>query len=194
MLKNNKPIHIISGIHVGFLSLFRLIVPNKRKMLFRLLLLFVIPLSWLQERNESTYQKIYDNNGLIKEEGWKVNEEKVGYWYFYHENGEVASQGHFLDNQKNGYWYFYSSEGQKIKEGHFEKNNAEKWWIIYDIAAPTGDGIVRKYQFRKNKKNGFCLSYRNNELFKAEKYVDNKKIGEWTDISTFKRDNPNASL
>lgn len=75
-----------------------------------------------------------------------------------------------------------------------KKNNAEKCGIIYDIASPKSDRIVKEYQFRDNKKNGYRLSYRNNILCMAEKFFNNLRIGEWFDFLAFKNDNPNASL
>ncbi len=144
---------------------------------------------------EKQYHKEYYQNGSIKAEGWKINDKKIDYWYEYYPNGQVAKEGHFYNNKKNGYWFFYTSDNKLAKEGHFIDNNAEKWWIIYDIAsANKKTQITRKFQYRKNKKNGYCLLYKGKNLFKAEKYKDDKKTGEWTDIASFKRDNPNASL
>lgn len=140
------------------------------------------------------YREFYDN-GSIKAEGWKIGSQKVDYWYNYHPNGNISEQGHFRNNKRNGYWFFYSVKNKLTKEGHFTNDKAEKWWIIYDIAAGNQkDQITRKYQYQNNKKNGYCLLYKNDKLFKAEKYVDDQKIGEWTDAFSFKKDNPNASL
>ncbi|MDY8134778.1 hypothetical protein [Aquimarina sp. 2201CG5-10] len=136
------------------------------------------------------YHYEYYTDGTIKSEGWKLGDNKVDFWHFYYPNGKVSSEGHYINNQKHGYWYFYSDKSDLLKEGHFINDKAEKWWIIYDIAA----GITKKYQYKNNKKEGFCLLYKNNKLFKAEKYINNMKTGEWTDIFSFKRDNPNASL
>ncbi len=144
---------------------------------------------------EKEYHKEYYNDGSIKSEGWKIANQKTGYWYTYHTNGNVLEQGHYRNNKRQGYWYFYSLENKLIKEGHFINNKAEKWWIIYDIAdGNKKNQTIRKYQYRNNKKNGYCLLYKNDKLFKAEKYVDDRKTGEWTDVFSFKKDNPNASL
>ena len=92
-------------------------------------------------------------------------------------------------------FYFGGHDGIiNFKEGHFIKDKAEKWWIIYDIAGNKENRITRKYQYKNNKKNGYCLLYKNDKLFKAEKYSNDLKLGEWTDIFSFKKDNPNASL
>ncbi len=151
-----------------------------------LILLFSVNLSFSQKK----YHHEYYSSGKLKSEGWKSGEAKVDFWYFYHNNGKVSKEGHFENNKKNGYWHFYSNQGELLKEGHFINNKAEKWWIIYDIAAK----ITRKYQYKNNKKEGYSLLYRNNKLFKAERYSNDRKTGEWTDIFSFKRDNPNTSL
>ncbi len=154
--------------------------------LFVFTLLISSNLIWAQKE----YHYEYYPNNVVKAEGWKIGEIKVDFWHFYHASGNISHEGHFKNNKKSGYWYFYTKEGNLSKEGHFVNDKAEKWWIIYDIAT----GITRKYQYQNDKKEGYCLVYRNNKLFKAERYINNQKTGEWTDIFSFKRDNPNASL
>ncbi len=157
----------------------------------KLIILFLIySLSGNQLFSQKEYHYEYYPNGMVKAEGWKLGEIRVDFWHFYHLNGKVSHEGHFNNNKKNGYWYYYSDKSTLLKEGHFINDKAEKWWIIYDIAA----GITRKYQYQNNKKEGYCLLYRNNKLFKAERYINDMKTGEWTDVFSFKRDNPNASL
>ncbi|MCK8521115.1 hypothetical protein M0D21_06035 [Aquimarina sp. D1M17] len=156
------------------------------------LILFVFTLMlWGQTAfSQKEYHYEYYSDGTLKAEGWKEGETKVDFWHFYYPNGRVSHEGHFRKNQKTGYWYYYSKESKLLKEGHFVNDKAEKWWIIYDIA----NGITRKYQYQNNKKEGYCLLYKNNKLFKAERYINDVKTGEWTDVFSFKRDNPNASL
>ncbi len=158
------------------------------------LFLLLFSFSGSQLSTPKAYQYEYYDNGVLKSEGWKSGNTKEGYWYFYYPNGKVYQKGKFSKNEKHGYWYFYSQHNQLYKEGHFISNKAEKWWIIYDIASDKESRITRKYQYKNNKKNGYCLLYKNDKLFKAEKYSNDLKLGEWTDIFSFKKDNPNASL
>ena len=144
----------------------------------------------LEENPSKLYAKNYYDNGVLKAEGWEIGDMKMGYWIFYYENGQVKSKGHFQNNSKNGYWYFHSEEGAVNKEGHYMSGKAENWWIFYDIANAT----TTKFQFKNNKKNGYALCYKKNKLKRAEKYEDDIKVGTWTSIYTFKRDNPNASF
>lgn len=139
---------------------------------------------------EKLYQKEFYPNGQIKSEGWMKMDSKTDYWYFYHPNGKVASKGTFRNNKKHGYWYFYSENGLPVKEGHFILGSAENWWIFYDSQTEFSS----KFQFKNNKKNGFALRYKKKRLIKAEKYINNKKEGEWTSVLAFKRDNPEVKF
>ncbi len=160
-----------------------------------LLVLCITIFSSYQGISQKEYYRDYYPTGALKAEGWKVNGQATAYWYFYHTNGSIAKKGMLNHTKKEGYWYFYTPQKQLIKEGHFIQNKAEKWWIIYDIATSISERtIVRKYQYHNGKKNGFCLLYKNDILFKAERYSNGQKMGEWTDIFSFKKDNPNASL
>ncbi len=152
-----------------------------------LLLLFV---SWSTPSADKMYSKQYDGQGSLQAEGWIQNDVKVNYWYYYHSNGKVASEGHYENNNKSGYWQFYNKEGKVVKEGHYNQGIAENWWIFYDLATNT----KQKIQYQNNQKNGFSLVYQGRKLQKVEKYVNDNHKGTWTDIRSFKRDNPEVSL
>ena len=139
---------------------------------------------------DKIYKKVYFDNGHLKSEGWEIDKLKTNYWIYYHRNGTIATKGHFRNNKKHGYWYFYDDNQNLIREGHFVHGNAEKWWIFHEIAVPK----KTKIQFRNNIKNGYALYYRNNKLIKAEKYKNNKKTGEWTSVSSFRRDHPDLAF
>ncbi|HEA30230.1 MAG TPA: hypothetical protein ENH91_09585 [Leeuwenhoekiella sp.] len=136
-----------------------------------------------------TYLKTYYKSGTIKAEGWMEENQKTDYWYFYHPNGTLGSKGSFIKDKKSGYWYFYDQQSRLLREGHYESGNKENWWIFYDTAA-----IMRKVQFEKNARNGYCLIYENRVIKKAERYKNDTLKGSWTSMAAFKRDNPNASF
>jgi len=132
----------------------------------------------------------YYSNGIIKAEGWQMGTTKTDYWIFYHTNGIVASRGHFRNNTKNGYWYFNDTKGHVEKEGHYINVSVENWWIYYDLT----NSQTCKFQYENNLKNGLSLCYKNKKLIKAEKYTNDKKVGEWNSFIAFKRDNPGVSF
>lgn len=153
-----------------------------------LILLLLTP--WGSPDTEKMYAKEYNESGNLKSEGWLLNSSKTNFWKYYHMNGTIASEGHYEENNKSGYWYYYNSQGKIIKEGHYTQGIAENWWIFYDLATLK----TEKIQYQNNKKNGFCLVYDGRKLIKVEKYVDDIHKGTWTDIRSFKRDNPEVSL
>ncbi|MBE9488902.1 MAG: hypothetical protein IMY67_01290 [Bacteroidetes bacterium] len=134
---------------------------------------------------QKTYQKIYFDNGNLKAEGWLVNNQKIDYWKFYHPNGNLKKEGAFSINKKTEYWYFYRENGTKEKEGHFINDVENKWWIFYDDIGY----INYKCQLINNQKSGYCFKYKNKEIVKAEKYKAGKKIKEWMDLNSFKKEN-----
>lgn len=160
-----------------------------RTVLFVFTFLFV-SLGMMGSESQRTYIKEYYSNGNLRAEGWKKDAVKMDYWIFYHMNGRIASKGHFSNNHKNGYWYFYNPDRKLIKEGHFIGGSAENWWIFYEIGTPNKS----KFQYKNNRKNGYCLRYHKRSLIRAEKYLDDRKIGEWHTVSDFKHDNPDVSL
>ncbi len=121
---------------------------------------------------EKIYIKIYYSNGIIKAEGWQMGAIKTDDWIFYHSNDRVVSKGHIE------------------KEGHYVNGSAEDWWVFYDIESSK----TIKFQYRNNLKNGYSLCYKNTKLIKAEKYINDKKVGEWNSFIAFKLDNPGVSF
>lgn len=135
--------------------------------------------------SQKTYQKSYYESGEIKDEGWLVNNKKTDYWIFYYPNGNIKQKGHFKNNLKHKYWYFYHENSNKQKEGHFKNGLQNDWWAFFDK-----NGVLKnKCQLRDNEKNGYCLVYKNDKLVKASKFTKGKKVKEWTDFSSFKREN-----
>lgn len=139
---------------------------------------------------DSTYQKTYFKDGTVKSEGWMRFNVKNGYWKFYHENGKIASQGHFEYDKKEKYWYFYDTNRIRIQEGHFTKDKKVNWWLFYDKQGR----INHKCQLNKGVKNGYCLKYLDNELMSAEKYMNGKKIKEWSSFNAFRKENSMSDL
>ncbi len=135
--------------------------------------------------SQKRYVKTYYSDNILMEEGWKQNENKIAFWTFYHKNGNIKKQGHFNNNQATKYWYFYRKDGTIEKEGHFLNGKQNNWWIFYD----RNGEIKKKCQLKDNIKDGYCLLYQKQKLVKALQFSNNKQVKEWTDFSSFKRDN-----
>ncbi|WP_299120168.1 hypothetical protein [uncultured Winogradskyella sp.] len=154
----------------------------------RLLFIFCLICSFATAQKH--YQKNYFDNGNIKSAGWIENGKKVKYWRTYYENGNLKSEGHFKNNVRTKFWKLYSSNGVKESEGHFKNGKKIKWWVFYD----RNGKVNHKCQLSNNKKNGYCLMYKDEELTSAAKYSLGKKIKEWTDLKSFKKENKLSDL
>ena len=136
---------------------------------------------------QKDYIKNYYDSGQIKEEGWVNGNVKIKYWKFYYPNGSIQKVGTFMDGKPTKYWYFYRENKTKESEGHYENGKKSNWWLFYD----ENESVNRKCQLKNNQKNGYCLLYNGKKLIRAEKYKNGEKIGEWTDLKSFKKENKN---
>jgi len=134
------------------------------------------------------YSKTFYNDGTLEAEGWMMDSMKVNYWFFYNTNGTLKAKGDYNRGLKDGYWYLYSNNGELKNEGHYVKGLKDTWWISYN------SDIKIETQYKANKKDGFSFWYKNDKMFKAERFKNNLKEGEWTSILAFKRDNPNPKF
>ena len=136
------------------------------------------------------YYKEYYETGKTKSEGWVKGGAKTGYWKFYHNNGNLAEKGHYKNGQRAEYWYFYSSNRVRSGEGHYSKGQKTDWWLYYDARGK----LDYKCQLNVGKKDGYCIQYNNDNISSAVKYTNGKKIKEWHDLRSFKRENKLSDL
>ena len=139
---------------------------------------------------QKNYQKNYFDNGSLASEGWIESGKKVRYWKFYHDNGNLKSEGHYNNNLAHKFWKYYRYNGTKQSEGHVINGKKTKWWVFYDEL----ENVNHKCQLKDGVKDGYCLRYKNNKLVKAEKYANGKKINEWTDYRSFRKENKLSDL
>jgi antitoxin component YwqK of YwqJK toxin-antitoxin module len=139
---------------------------------------------------QKTYHKSYDTNGILEEEGWVKNGLKNEYWITYFPNKIIAAKGHFKAGLKEKYWYFYQPNGALEKEGHFSLGLMSDWWVFYDEKG----AVIRKIQYEKDKKKGYCIQYEKGKIIKIEKYLADVSIGEWEDLKSFELENDLKNL
>lgn len=151
-------------------------------------LLLCLSLFIFSYANQRMYKVNYYNSGLRKSEGWMQNGKKHDYWTFFHQNGKIASQGNFNEGMKDGYWFYYNKNGFKTKEGHYKQNTPTKWWVYYH------NNIYENCLYQPDGKTRFCLTYENNTITMAKKYVNDVFLQQWTSIPNFKRDNPSIKF
>lgn len=159
-------------------------------LVFYFLLFSTVTFATGNSANEKTYIKTYYAGGNIKAEGWMLNSKKTGYWKFYYRNGQLEKEGHLSKDKPAKYWYFYSVKGLLVSEGHYENGRKTDWWSYYD----SQENIIHKCQLQRGKKNGYCLIYSKNKIVKASKFKGGKKINEWKDLKSFRKDNKLSDL
>lgn len=154
--------------------------------LFTYLLLVSVILSNI-DYSKKYYVKKYFENGILDSEGWMRGNNKTNYWYKYETNGNLKSKGNFLKNKKNGYWYYYNVEEFKSIEGFYKNGSKTGWWTFI-----KKNRTEIKMEYLNDKKNGLVLFFEKGRSipYKAEKFENDKKIGSWTTLSDFKKDNP----
>ncbi len=151
--------------------------------MFRYMFLFLsLPIA---AQSVKVYKKNKIDSGVVTSEGWLFDGVKSDYWYTYNTDQNIYSEGHFKVGLKEKYWYFYQPNKKILKEGHYRNGLMCGWWVFYDN---TGS-IACKKQYDKDKKQGFCVLYAHGEVFKIEKYRNDIKVGEWTDLKSFELEN-----
>jgi hypothetical protein len=131
------------------------------------------------------YKKEYTAGKTLLSEGWMENNTRVKYWKFYTADGKLREEGHFTAGKRSGYWYFYNEAGTKTAEGSFANGEKTNWWKFY-VNGKKESAV----QYSSNQRNGYCLRYNNGDVYKCEKYKNDSKTGEWTDMASFREDNP----
>lgn len=156
--------------------------------LFILATLFLFSVNPSEENMR--YYKEYYETGETKSEGWVKKGTKTGYWKFYHNNGNLAQKGHYRNGQRVEYWYFYAPNRVRSKEGHYSEGQKTDWWLFYD----NFGRLDYKCQLNIGKKDGYCIQYNNGDISSAVKYKKGKKLKEWHDMRSFKRENKLSDL
>ncbi len=124
-------------------------------------LFFFVMLVFFGSAEEKRYVKNYFPNGNMKSEGWMQSEKKVDYWFYYYENGSKKEEGHYVDDEK------------------------QKWWLYYNLNGQ----LIKKVEYKNNKLHGFAILYKNETIYKAEKYNMGIKTNEWTSLADYQKDN-----
>ncbi|MFT5846097.1 MAG: antitoxin component YwqK of YwqJK toxin-antitoxin module [Psychroserpens sp.] len=159
--------------------------PFSKKLNMKPIVIIILLLWSFNISAQKKYQRDYFDDGTLASEGWISNNQKINYWKYYHANGQLKSEGHYKKNERTKYWRTYRNNRTKESEGHYANGNKNKWWLFYD----SEEKINHKCQLKNNQKNGYCLMYRNEKLVSAVKYSKGKKIKEWTDYQSFRKEN-----
>jgi hypothetical protein len=131
------------------------------------------------------YSKTYYDNGVLKSEGWIINNMKEKYWYYYFKDGSIKSEGHFENDVKTDYWFFYNKKGDIVEQGNFDQGQKSGWWKIHH-----GD-TIEEVRYIKSNKEGLSIYRLKGKPVKAEFYRKNIKTHVWYSLKAFKKEYPN---
>jgi len=98
-----------------------------------------------------------------------------GYNRFYFDNGIISSEGTLRDGKPDGYWKTYFEDGTLKSEGNRVNYMLDSTWVFYN---DKGD-IILKINYKKDKKNGLRVTYREKEYLE-ENFVNDVKQGYTT--------------
>jgi hypothetical protein len=155
------------------------------RIMSKTLLLLALVLLCAAADAQLQYKKEYNGSNTLLSEGWMENGTRVKYWKFYTAQGILKEEGHFKAGKRSGYWYFYNEAGNKTAEGSYANDEKTNWWKFY-VNGKKESAV----QYSNNQRNGYCLRYSNGDVYKCEKYKNDSKTGEWTDMASFRKDNP----
>ncbi len=130
------------------------------------------------------YSKNYYDNGVLKSEGWLINEKKEKYWYFYHQNAKLKAKGHFENDIKEDYWYYYNKKGNITQQGAYKYGLKSGWWKIFHA------DTIEVVKYKDSKKEGLAVFRLNGKPVKAEYYKNNLKTHTWYSLKEFKKEYP----
>ncbi len=95
-----------------------------------------------------------------------------GYNIFYYDNGNISSEGTLREGQPDGYWKTYYESGVLKSEGNRIDYLLDSLWSFYN---ENGD-IILKINYKKGKKNGLRITYRDKE-YVEENFVNDVREG-----------------
>ena len=116
--------------------------------------------------------KVYNEKGNLIEKGDFFNNKEQGNWEFYHENGKLKQKGNFKDGKHIGPWKFYHENGKIKQEGNYNENDRfEGTWKLY---YPSGK-LEQEIFYSDGIENGIYKDYYENGQLQKELLMENGK-------------------
>ena len=126
----------------------------------------------------------YYGNGVLKSEGYIVNNSLHGHWSHYDRYGKLESDRYYFYGEPIGDWYSYYNGNIDVKHYSYFKGNGN--WVEYynadeNIVNNNKLKIKESSFFHNAKLSGlYEYYYKNGSLKVSGYYADGKKNGEWT--------------
>ena len=115
----------------------------------------------------------YEDGTLKKEENW-VNGKENGLTRWYYENGQLNKESNFIDGKENGLIKFYNKNGQLEQEVNWKNDKANGLGKKYYESGQ----LEQEVNWKNDEQDGLTkLYYENGQLSEKSNYKDGKKNG-----------------
>ena len=120
--------------------------------------------------------KRYTSDGLLKSEGNYFYGAKVGWWTYFDEEGMMKSEIEYPKpiEVKDSICFYFDNGSIKLK-GEIESSLPCGEWIEYNQEGQ----IIKKANFENGLLNGQMKTYKNNDLYSVQDYVDSREHGKY---------------
>jgi antitoxin component YwqK of YwqJK toxin-antitoxin module len=128
------------------------------------------------ENKKTGPEKIYHENGQLKEEGEYRDGVEEGLWKTYHENGQLLQYGEYKNGKKEGLWKTYHENGQLEIETNIINGEYDGIWKRYY----KNGQLVEEGNHDNGVDMGYWKSYYENGQLHFEGYKTNgQQDGLW---------------
>lgn len=119
--------------------------------------------------------RTYFNNGNLKAECEKVNNQLQGKMTWYHPNGKVDGTCKFVDDEREGEMVVYYDSGKLRYKGVYSKGLRQGIWKWYYENGQLQTQII----YKDGEREGECIWYRDNGVLDVKSnYKNGEKNGE----------------
>ena len=126
----------------------------------------------------------YYGNGVLKSQGYIINNILHGHWSHYNRDGSLESDRYYFYGEPIGDWYSYNHGSIDIIHYKYFKGNGS--WIEYynaDLKEPDQSKlIIKEISFFHDKKlsGSYEYYYKNGNIKISGNYINGKKDGQWS--------------
>lgn len=96
------------------------------------------------------------------------------YTVYKYDNGRISSEGTMVDGKPEGYWKTYFPSGNIQSEGNRKNFELDSTWIFYNDSQEK----VSEITYKRGKKNGVQITYRDGVPYEKTFYANDKRTDE----------------
>lgn len=122
------------------------------------------------------YWKKTDEKGILKYEGYFVDNYPTGEFKYYYEDGKIKAISKFFERGLRSFTLTYFPNSKLMSEGYYISTHKDSTWKYYN----GYDVVIKEEFYRANLKNGeWKTYYEDGSLTDKMNWKDGKKEGKW---------------